>query len=131
MDCNGVPYTSETDTAIEICKPYPRLNPVANSIFFCKMHCMPLGPSKPISGSPSLPKNLFNESLNLFVDTLGVKLILLYKLCGWSRLSESVINSDSCHPGWCFFTEDFCYCAAKSADYRVFFYCYNFACLGG
>ena len=64
MDCNGVPYTLETDTAIVICKLYPRLNPVANSIFFLQNALYAPRSYKAYIGKPYLlPKIYLTKAL--------------------------------------------------------------------
>ena len=40
MNCHGVPLTKATSKTYKLCKPYPRLHPVADFIFFLTNNCM-------------------------------------------------------------------------------------------
>ena len=53
MNCHGVPLTKATSKSYKLCKPYPRLHPVADFIFFLTNNCMLGDYQNPSSGKPT------------------------------------------------------------------------------
>ena len=53
MNCHGVPLTKATSKSYKLCKPYPRLHPVADFIFFLTNNCMLEDYQSPSSEKPT------------------------------------------------------------------------------